>query len=225
MEEKLLGLCVVHHALIPPPPEPLINIVGPHSKADACRWDWGRGHMPVCAVNLVVCQLSAGRWWMHSGNILGVWAMSFSLKSFGTLIDSNMATLKIKLYVCKQRWILLEPIKYLFKKIKKENNWLIHQHLELECFLFRIFSCPVLELMFTKHQGSFWLWLKPFWSLWWQNYVEAAGFFLKNSCCLQRVTDWGGILKNRATAWEKINNKADSNYKDQKKHQGQISIR
>lgn len=97
---------MVHHALIPPPPEPLINIVGQHSKADACRWDWGRGHMPVCTVNLVVCQLSAGRWWMHSGNILGVWAMSFSLKSFGTLIEPNMATLKIKLYVYKQGWIL-----------------------------------------------------------------------------------------------------------------------
>lgn len=45
---RLLCLCVVYNALIPPPSRPLINIVGPRSKADACRWVWRCRHMPVC---------------------------------------------------------------------------------------------------------------------------------------------------------------------------------
>lgn len=48
-------------------------------------------------------QLSAGRWWMLGGNILGVWAMSFSLKSSGTLLDPRhkaAAALKIKVHMC-----------------------------------------------------------------------------------------------------------------------------
>lgn len=137
-QRKAAGLSI--YLSNPAHPQSLsLTLLGHVQKQDACRWVWGRRRMPASAVNSLVCQLSAGRWWMHSGNILGVWAMSFSLKSFGTLVESNTATLKIKPWVYKHRWILLELFKYLLEMFSF-FFFFLNPRLDISSAVFTIFG-------------------------------------------------------------------------------------
>jgi len=83
----------------------LLGYVQKQMPADVSGSAVTRAHACVCySQSGGVCsdQLSARRWWMHGGNILGVWAMSFALKSFGTLLwpRNKVVALKIMEHMC-----------------------------------------------------------------------------------------------------------------------------
>lgn len=134
--------------------------------------------------------------WKHT------WSLSYVLLN-GTLVESNTATLKIKLRIYKQRWILLELVEWPLKINKLIKDWMLHplQLLEVECW----FGCRVTKLMFPIHQSLFQgpasssvcvLCLTHFLNpssppLFWSTQVAAKGRLIKKrntGCCTNVVT-------------------------------------
>lgn len=83
--------------------------------------------------------------WKHT------WSLSYVLLN-GTLVESTTATLKIKVCIDKQRWIILERMEDPFKTNKLIKDWILYplHLLEVECW----FHCRVTEL-FSIHQSLF----------------------------------------------------------------------